>query len=167
MSRLALFALLLGACSSAPRPIKNTNDTPTLYTLEPVKLLPAEGRHSARHTWTTISGSLEMNATQATLRLDVKTDSSFVHCPADWDTRSSLQACARPEDKDTSRIETIALLGESRSENGKLVISVRADDRAATLTCDASGKKLACLVEDEYTLFGRVGQRPETITFHL
>ena len=167
MSRLALFALLAGACSSAPRPIKNTNDTPTRYTLEPVKLLPAEGRHSARHTWTTISGSLEMKATEATLRLDMKTDQSFVRCPPDWDARSSLQACAQPGDKDTSTTETFALVGESRSENGKLVINVRADDRAATLTCDARGKTLACIVEDEYTLFGRVGQRPDKITFHL
>jgi hypothetical protein len=165
MFRIASTALLLVACASAPRPLSNTNSTPTRYTLEPVRLHGGEGMHSMSQSWTTVAGSLEMSQMKATLKLDMTTSRSFIHCPANMG--NTMQACAPPDAKDTTSTRSLALTGDARHENGRLVISVREDDQAATLTCDESGKTLSCTVDDEYTLFSRVGQRPDKITFHL
>jgi hypothetical protein len=167
MIRIASLAVLLAACSSAPRPIKNTSDTPTRYTLAPLHLRGNEGMHSASHSSTTVAGTLEMIQTKATLRLDMTHSTSFVHCPAEWQAAYSMQACAPPDAKEETSTHSLALTGDTRLENGRLVISVREDDQAATLTCDQKGKTLACTIDDEYTLFGRVGQRPDTLVFHL
>jgi len=166
MVRIASFAVLLAACSSAPRPIHNTNSTPTRYTLEPMRLHGGEGRHSMAQSWTTVAGSLELSQMKATLNLDMTVETSFVHCNREL-MGNTMQACAPPDAKDKTSTRTLALTGDARHENGQLVISVREDDQAATLTCDETSKQLTCSVDDEYTLFGRVGQRPDRVTFHL
>lgn len=166
MFRIASFALLLAACASAPRPLTNTNSTPTRYTLEPVRLHGGEGMHSMAQSWTTVAGSLEMSQMKATLRLDMTVETSFVHCnPALMG--NTMQACAPPDAKDETSTRSLALTGDARHENGRLVITVREDDQAATLTCDETSKQLACSIDDEYTLFGRVGQRPGKVLFHV
>src|SRR5512143_147291 len=161
MSRIACLALVLAACSSAPRPIANSSSVPTRYALEPLQLHGGEGMHSMSQSWTTVAGSLEMHAKQATLHLAMTTERSFVHCPKEWQdgSVSTMQACAPPDAKDTTSTASLALTGETRRENGQLVISVREDDRAATLACDEHGRTLACTIDDDYTLFGRVGAR--------
>ena len=117
-------------------------------------------------SWTTVEGSLEMSQMKATLRLDMTFQTSFVHCNQAL-MGNTMQACAPPDAQDKTSTRSLALTGDARRENGQLVISVREDDQAATLTCDESGKTLACTVDDEYTLFGRVGQRPGKVLFHL
>ena len=166
MFRIASAALLVAACATTPRPIQNTNHTPQRYTLEPMQLHGGEGLHSMSQSWTTVKGSLVMQQLQATLTLDMTTQTSFIHCPEQMQG-VSMQACAPPDSKDQESSHTIAMSGDAHHENGQLVITVRKDDLAATLTCAEQGSSLECAFDDDYTLFSRVGQRPGTVTFHL
>lgn len=59
----------------------------------------------------------------------------------------------------------LALDGFSRWENGKLTITVRSEDTAVTFTCDDKGTQLDCSYDDDYSLFGSVGGRPQRVVF--
>jgi len=85
-----------------------------------------------------------------------------------WSTYTGKLALAT--DKATLTLQNASgtpntLDGETRWENGKLMISVRQDDVGVTFTCDASSSQLQCTYEDDYTLFGNVGGRPQRIVF--
>lgn len=165
MSRLALFALL-AACSSAPRPISNTSVSPTRYALQPLRLHGGEGMHSASQSWTTISGALEVHGDKTTLALTLSTARGFIQCPdPDVANVTTMQACAPPGSKRIASSSELVLEGFSRWQNGALTITVRKDDTAATFTCREHGHSLECSYEDDYTLFGSVGQRPQRIVF--
>ena len=158
---------LLAACSSAPHPIANRSTAPTRYALQPLQLHGGEGMHSASQSWTAVSGALEIAADDhATLALTLSTARAFIQCPKpDVANVRTMQACAPPGSKGIATASKLVLDGSSRWHDGTLTVTVRKDDTAATLTCSEHGHVLDCSYEDDYTLFGNVGQRPQRIVF--
>lgn len=133
------------------------------YRVEPFRQHDGMGRHSAYQSWTTYGGTLEIAADKVTLVLSMSTDTSAITCPPDWNHRTSMQACAGPDAKSGTTASSLTLDGFSRWENGKLTISVRRQDTAVTLSCDAQSERLECSYDDEYTLFRHT--RPAKLVF--
>src|SRR5262245_51779209 len=101
MKYLALLPLLAACSSPARAPKSITNTTPTTrLALRPIQLMGPEGRHSASHSSSVVTGELALTGLRATLTLDFATSVSHVHCnPALMG--STRQACADPSARDS------------------------------------------------------------------
>jgi hypothetical protein len=168
MQRLLLASLpwILACASRAPAP---TNRTPTsvAYALVPLSLSGGEGRHSASHSDTHVSGTLALDGPKATLELAFETFVGHVRCPKEMrdGTVTTMQQCASDDAKDGRSSSTLVLRGETRVDNGAMVASLRAGERAMKLTCTSSFVGLYCAVSDLERLFGIPGDSPSAMSF--
>jgi hypothetical protein len=162
--RLVPIALLV-ACGATPHPIANAARDPARYPLQPISLSGGEGLHSAWHSSTLVTGTLELAAERAALHLALTTDASPVHCSPDMQG-TSLQACA-PADARSSRSTTSLEFDGDVAWSGDVVIaSLHRGDLHAELRCTESVLGLACALEPGRDLLGRgPGDHPQRFVF--
>ena len=166
MTRFVLVAFL-AACASTPRPVANPDAAPARYALQPVELSGGEGHHSASHSSTLVTGALELSGSQATLHLELQTDTAHIRGPKEWrdGTVSTMQACASDDANDRTSRRTLALSGEVRREAGALTASLRDGDRHLRLGCTEASTGLVCEVAEAGTVFPSPGDPPSRLVF--
>jgi hypothetical protein len=166
MHRPPLLALLVSiasfGCSQSPAPtrIPTNHASPKTYELLPLAVSGGEGRHSASHSSTTITGSLALEGANATLSLKLSTFTGHVRC--NWNGQSR-QACASPGTKDTTTTDAWILRGELRPDRGALTGTLRDDKHSIALTCAPSFIGLACSITGQP--FGFHRPQPTTLAF--
>ncbi len=148
--------LALGACAAHAPPVAN-RETVTTYRITPAEIPGGEGMHSMSHSSTKVAGQLAIRGDRATLALDLETDVGYVHC--NFDPRTTMQACAPPDAKDTHTHEHLELAGTATRTGDTIAFALSARDVHATLTCRDAGAKLAC----ELDRLGVFGPRPAAL----
>ena len=141
-----LFLPLIAACSASPRtPVQNVAQT-TRYTLQPIHGFGSEGRHSASHSSSDITGSLELRGGSATVTFETITRVSHVHCPKDIREGRvhSMQSCADEAAKDYSTTSREVLRGDAAWRAGHLELTLKSDNRSVVTTCRESVFGLVC-----------------------
>jgi len=156
---------LLAACATSPHPIANTSREPTRYPLQPIRLRGGEGLHSAWHSSTLVTGTLELVAERVALHLALATDESPVHCPPNLQG-TSLQACAPSDARSTRSTTSLELEGDARWSGDTLTAHLHRDTLRAELRCTESVLGLSCALEPGNGLLGRgPGDHPDRFVF--
>ena len=169
MPRLLLASLpWILACASHAPALTNRAPTSVAYALVPLSLSGGEGRHSASHSDTQVSGTLSLDGKRATLELAFETFVGHVRCPKEMrdGTVFTMQACAPDDAQDGRYASAVVLRGEASVDGtGAIVATLRERLRAMKLTCTSSFVGLACTVSDLEQLFGMPGDSPSTMSF--
>ena len=162
MKYLALLPLLAACSSPARAPITNTTPT-TRLALRPIQLMGPEGRHSASHSSSVVTGELALTGQRATLTLDFETSVSHVHCnPALMG--STRQACADPSARDSQTTTRITLTGSADFAGDTLAIRVADRERNVAMTCKEDALGYTCALADA-AIFGFVHAPPSSMAF--
>ena len=129
-----------------------------------------EGLHSASHTFTTVTGALELTGDRAALRLELEDTRSPVRCPKAWREGKVrvLQACASDDAEPSTSRQVLAFTGAVRRDAGKLSTTLRHAHDRVVLACDEVPAGLSCALEPETTMFqghGPLREPPTRLEF--
>jgi len=171
IARFALLSSLVAACAGAPRstsPAGLSNQGPAAdhFTMQSLEMFGDEGLHSASHTFTTVTGALELTGDRAALRLELEDTRSPVGCPKAWREGKVhvLQACASDDAEPSTSRQVLAFTGAVRRDAGKLSTTLRHEHDRVVLACDQMPAGLSCALEPETTMFQGHGQLHVTPT---
>lgn len=156
--------VLLVACAGnrVPAPTVANAKPATRYVLQPVQLHDGMGRHSSFQSWTTLSGSLAITGTHASLALVRRSDTSPVHCP---DGYQGMQACAPRDAKPSTRTSMHTLTGDARWDAGALHLQLRDGNVQLSLACRDSAGGYTCSVASQQGLTSPMGGDPSELVF--
>lgn len=149
------------AANPAPAPIVANAKPVARYTLQPLHLHDGMGRHSSFQSWTTVTGSLEIDRSRVTLTLTHRQDVSPVFCP---DRYVGMQACAPRDATATTHTHRRVLTGDGRWDAGVLRVEVAHEKTRMVLACSDVAVGYACSVErDDGQRF--IGDKPTRYVF--
>ena len=164
ISRIALLASFVAACAGAPRStspagLSNQGPASDRFTVQPLKMFGPEGLHSASHTFTTVTGALELTGDRAALRLELEDTRSPVGCPKAWREGKVhvLQACVAEDAEPSTSRQVLAFTGAVRRDAGKLRTTLRHEHDRMVLACDQVPAGLSCAFEPGTTMFQEHG----------
>jgi hypothetical protein len=150
----------------APAPLANVQPT-TTYRMRPLERVPGpEGRHSASHTYTDVTGTLELTGDRARYTMNISAQTGYVRCPEpmteQWPHRQACIPASQGGGTSQTSRQTFAIDGTATRRDGALVIvfAKGKPDQELTLACTEGGGVLLCKPNPPHTfhVLARVGE---------